>query len=386
MAEKINFNKRAIEALEPPASGRRYVYDTRTPNLQVCITQAGSRTFLRYGKVKGKPERTIIGRFPAVTVSQARDTCKDMSGRIVRGEVPQEKRRRGGLTLKQLFKLYLERYAKAHKRTWKHDDYQFGKYLAEWHERKVADVTKADVQELHVRIGDDIGKTTANRVRSLLSKLYSFALENDIHDANPCVGVRKFRERSRDRYLQPDELPRLFAKLDAEPNQTFADFVRLSLFVGARRANMLAMRWDEVSIARREWRIPETKAGESQLVPLPLAAVEILERRQQNANGSPWVFPSRSKSGHLESPRKAWLRLCERAGIEGLTIHDLRRSLGSWQAAAGASELIIGKTLGHAPGSKATSVYARLNLDSVRQSVEVATAAMIAAAATKPDD
>jgi len=381
MAERINFTKRAIETIKPPKNGRLYVYDTRTPNLQVCVTAAGSKTFYRYGKVAGKPERIHIGRFPDVSVEQARRTCKDITGRLARGEPVEQKPKRGGLTLRQLFELYLDGHAKPHKKTWQHDQYQFGKYLCDLAECKVANLTRQDVQAFHVAMGSEIGKTTANRVRALLSKLFTFAIENDLHPHNPCQGVRKFGERSRDRFVQADELPRLFASLDEEPNQTFADFVRIALFVGARRGNTQAMRWEELSFARREWRIPTTKAGASHVSPLPIAAVEILERRQTDANGNPWVFPGRGKSGHLASPRKAWLRLCERAGIEGLTVHDLRRSLGSWQAATGATELIIGKTLGHAPGSKATSVYARLNLDPVRASIETATAAMLAAAA-----
>jgi integrase len=68
----------------------------------------------------------------------------------------------------------------------------------------------------------------------------------------------------------------------------------------------------------------------------------------------------------------------DRAGIVGLRIHDLRRTLGSWQAITGASLAIIGKSLGH-KSVDATLIYARLSADPVRESVERATAAMIAA-------
>jgi integrase len=180
--------------------------------------------------------------------------------------------------------------------------------------------------------------------------------------------------------VQPGEIPVLFAALDQHNNQSFADFIRISLFVGARRGNVQAMRWDEVDLEQCQWRIPHTKSNEPQVVPLSAVAMEIMNRRHSAATGSPWVFPSHGKTGHLISPLKTWERMCRKAGIEGLTIHDLRRWLGSWQAATGASELIIGKTLGHAPGSRATSVYARLDLDPVRKSVEMATAAMMAAA------
>jgi len=140
------------------------------------------------------------------------------------------------------------------------------------------------------------------------------------------------------------------------------------------------MRWEDISLTRQEWRIPETKSGQSLVVPLASTPMKILKRRRKATGNSPWVFPSRSGSGHLASPRKTWLRLCERAKIKGLTIHDLRRSFASWQVATGASETVIGKSLGHAAGSRATSVYARANLDAVRRSAEAATTAMQAAA------
>jgi integrase len=75
-------------------------------------------------------------------------------------------------------------------------------------------------------------------------------------------------------------------------------------------------------------------------------------------------------------PKNGWVRILERSGIKDLRLHDLRRTLGSWQAIMGSSTLIIGKSLGH-KSQKATEVYARLNLDPVRRSIETATKAML---------
>jgi integrase len=145
------------------------------------------------------------------------------------------------------------------------------------------------------------------------------------------------------------------------------------------------MRWDQLAM-EGVWRIPETKNGLPVLVPLVETAQNILRARRETVGDSPWVFPGPGKAGHLVEVRKAWVRVCERGGLEGLRIHDLRRTLGSWQAAAGASETIIGKSLGHRPGSKATAVYARLQLDPVRASMANATAAMLEAAGGKGAD
>jgi integrase len=94
-----------------------------------------------------------------------------------------------------------------------------------------------------------------------------------------------------------------------------------------------------------------------------------------------WVFPSKrsnAKTPHLSEPKGAWKRIRTAAKIEGVRVHDLRRTLGSWQAMTGASLTVIGKSLGHRSGT-ATAIYARLALDPVRESMNKAVTAMLTA-------
>jgi integrase len=102
--------------------------------------------------------------------------------------------------------------------------------------------------------------------------------------------------------------------------------------------------------------------------------------------GNEWVFPSTRGSGrHLTDFKRGWKALLERAGLADRDVrqHDLRRTLGSYQAAGGTSLGIIGKSLGH-KSLAATAIYAQLDLDPVRQSVLSATRTMIAASKKKP--
>jgi len=165
------------------------------------------------------------------------------------------------------------------------------------------------------------------------------------------------------------------------------DFFAVCLFSGARSGNVKAMAWADVDLQSGFWRIPpdEAKGGEAVIVPLTPAVVEILQRRKATNGTSPWVFPGRngSKAGHIAEPKTAWARICDRAGLEGLRIHDLRRSCGSWQAAMGASLLTIGKSLGHR-NQATTAIYSKLDLGSVRTSLEAAEAAILTAATRTP--
>ena len=128
------------------------------------------------------------------------------------------------------------------------------------------------------------------------------------------------------------------------------------------------MRWDEVSLTRAEWRIAQTKAGRPHLLPLPHALVTLL-RRLPKVDGVPFVFPGQDGRGPLQNMKRAWDRIRSKAGIQDVRFHDLRRTVGSWLAGSGESLSLIGKVLNHRDVST-TAIYARLNLDPVRQALE----------------
>ncbi|MBX9804154.1 MAG: tyrosine-type recombinase/integrase [Alphaproteobacteria bacterium] len=106
------------------------------------------------------------------------------------------------------------------------------------------------------------------------------------------------------------------------------------------------------------------------MIPLTDPAIEILKERQQTSQ-SPYVFPGKGEKGYLTDPKKAWKRVLKRADIADLRIHDLRRTLGSWMGALGATTAIIGKTLAH-KSVEATRVYERLDIDPVREFITLA--------------
>ena len=90
-----------------------------------------------------------------------------------------------------------------------------------------------------------------------MSTIYNRAIEWGYRGINPTHGVRAFREKKRNRFMQPEEFPRFMETLAADDNEAFKAFVLLSLLTGARRENVLGMRWDQVSFSRKVWTIPE---------------------------------------------------------------------------------------------------------------------------------
>lgn len=231
------------------------------------------------------------------------------------------------------------------------------------------------MQQLINRIGKEHGHYTANRLLALIRAMFNRASKIGFRGANPAVGVTGFPEESRDRFLEEHEAPRFFAALDEEP-QDYQDLFRLLLATGARKSNVCAMRWEDIRLDSAQWRIGTNKSGKPVWIPLTPMALEILKRRNQTNEGngaSPYVFPSRGKDGYVLGYRQAWNRIKERSGLNDLRIHDLRRTLGSWMATGGASELVIAKALGH-QSTASTKVYARLMANPVSEAMDKATA------------
>ncbi|MGA2233487.1 MAG: site-specific integrase, partial [Tepidisphaeraceae bacterium] len=283
--------------------------------------------------------------------------------------------------LQQLFDRYKSEHLdiRCTAKTVSTDVSRFNSHLSPLANRRVLSITSAEISALHLRIGRDpeAGKITANRTMELLRRLYNWSKLG----VNPAANTwERFEESERERFAQPDELGRLFKAMEGEDiNPDVRDYLKLALFSGARRSNLLAMRMEEINLAAAVWTIPgkTSKNRKPMVIPLTPPALEIIKRRWGDASG--FIFPSTwSASGHLENPRKVWETILERAELTDLRLHDLRRTFGSFQAGLNASLPIIGRSLGHR-STKATMVYSRVNLDTVRSSVTLAVDAIVAA-------
>ena len=384
--QEINFTRAAIENLQAPAPGSRLeVYDTKTAHLRVRVSHTGRKVFEIYRWHQGRPTRIKIGVWPDLSIEQVRKAAEKLNADFAAGEDPAESRRqrRQEMTFAELFDQYMERHAKQHKRSWQADQDAYTRHIARpLGNKKLSAITRKDIADLHGRIGKD-RPTTANRLLALLSSVFGRAIEFGLWEGgNPCAGVRRFPEQSRDRFLSGDELRRFFEAMEQEPDSTARDFFTVALLTGARRANVLELKWADLDLDAATWRIGRTKNGSPQTVALVEPVVELLRERKRQAT-SVFVFPGKGATGHLVEPKRGWSRICKAAGIEGARIHDLRRTMGSWQAKTGASLPIIGKSLNH-KNQTTTAIYARLDLDPVRSAMETAVAAMLATRDMEP--
>lgn len=437
--EQMHLTKTAILAIEPPAPGRRRtVYDSGINKLALRITHAGTRTFYVVKRLGASMVWLKLGVFPDMTVEQARKEAAKALGSFASGENPAMVKRT--FKAEPTFAEALEDFLK-HKR--KRDgspisdktkrDYRdlLRLHMDSFAGKKLSTIERAEVRKLRDKVNKK-SPAQADKVVALVSAVYNHMKDHDrFTGENPAERVKKNPPVERDRFIQSHEMPHFFRALAEGPTDTMRDFFLLALLTGLRRSNVESMRWADVNLDEAVWRVEKTKNGTPQNVALSPEAVEVLQaRRRHKLPGDVYVFPADSASGHIEEPKNAWRRvlmlasvfsLCEvmqlndddlaavedvrvkgleraldfvrgmaRANgidpalheVHSLRIHDLRRTLGSWQARAGASLAIIGKSLNHKT-HQATAIYARLDLDPVRQSVNTATSAMLEAAGLK---
>lgn len=375
---RFQWTTKKIAALAPKTAPQIF-QDPEEFGLKLTVTKTDEKIFSVAHDLSGKKKDVVLGRFPDLSLQHARYLARQIHQRIIDDLYLQLKDSScvNDVTLKEAFDKYLDLYAKWHKKTWREDVAQFKRYCRPWQTRLLSSFTREEIQKYHAEIGQKNGLYAANRLIMHLKALFNKMILWGWKGTNPVMGIPLFKEPSRMRFLQSDELPKLFHALDEEKNDRVRDYVLLSLLTGARKHNVLSMRWQDIHFEKALWHIPMTKNGEPHLLPLVPDAIELLKKRRAQGNPSLFVFPSpRTNARHLNYPEKVWKRILARAKIENFRLHDLRRTHATFQAVTGASLHIIGKTLAHKNPST-TAIYARLNLDPVREAMEKATRAMM---------
>lgn len=386
MSTQERFDLRALRAL--PARPTRYdVPDPSRPGIVMTVFPSGVRTFYLIKRVGRTVERIKLAKLGEVRrIETVRDLAKARLAEITEGRDPAAERRAGRkvLTLGELWTVYGERHAKA-KRSWQTNEKRYTLHLKPWASHRLDEIHRPEVTALLARIGAQSGHGASNRVRALLHHMLACAVEWGFIENNPVAGTRRYSETPKDRYLSDSELKAFWTALDATPDSTISDACKLLLLTAVRQGSLCKATWSEFSFEDRVWRIPpeHMKSGRGHELPLPDAAVEILQdRRQRVPASSPWVFASRlHAAGALgQVPKRAWRSVLGAAGVVGCTPHDLRRTWATKAVESGVDGMLIARVLGHTVGGGVTGIYARTPLSAVRRAVEKVAAAIIAVA------
>ena len=369
-----------VKRLKAPTKGNKITYDDTVKGFGARVTAAGARSFiLGYRTRTGQQRRYTIGSFPDWQTTAAREEAKRLKREIDSGSDPLAEiaEQKAAPTVDDLIERVTEEHLPRKK---PHTQAQYLR-MFRLHIRpalgrlKVAEVRFADTDSLHRRITRNSGPAVANRCMALLSRCFTLAIKWEWRETNPVKGIERNVEVPRKRYLSADELKRLIDILDRDSDQQAADILRLLLLTGARKSEVLAMKWEDVDLRAGTWSKTAhlTKQKRDHVTPLSGPAIELLTALRRRTNSPTWVFPANgpnpSKCGHRVMIWQSWLAIRKAAGITNLRIHDLRHSFASQLASSGASLALIGQLLGHTQ-PQTTARYAHLFDDVQREAVE----------------
>lgn len=383
-APRIGFTNTKVASWPNPDKGKLKVYrDTHTPHLCLRVTPS-AKTFYWEKTINRAQKKVTIGRYPEINVKQARTQAAGIAADYTKGIDVQEARRakRNEGTFGELWEDYRERRRrKVPGENSQALDYQWKRFFKKWENKKLSEIP----YDRAFRLIIGIRKKTpfyANRIQCHGKAMFNFARRDR---AWRWAGENPFdfdnvseKDRARAVRLEVKDMPGFMQGLKACSESMGLLFLS-SLYTGRRMGEVKAMRWVDLDLETGVWKIPKTKPGVKQEAMLPTALIEPLTERQRGTK-SPWVFPSPSKSRHVEQIKKAWDEVRDATGLHHLQARDLRRTLASWAQDVNVPIATVQAQLGHADISTTAKHYTNISRDVKRAALELTVTSMIEAA------
>lgn len=337
---------------------------------------SGAKQWLFRYRFAGRPRVMVLGRYPEMSLAEARRVAAEVRVELNKGIDPAEAKRQriaaqeaaraarantiGAVAAEWMQSAFVGHHAAAYERRGveKH-------IIAPLGARGIADLTPAQVADWLSDLARRVGPTAAARALSFLRRMYRYAIIRQMAAVDPSAGLR-LRDvgvagaRPRERTLNVDELTRLFAAIHANERIAREDkiAVELLLLTCVRKMELLGSRVEEFDLAARVWTIPTSRRSRSKggghVVPLTDRAVELVNELILRAAGSEWLFPARriaatNRMSHVAAStlNRAVLELARDAEIAPFSVHDLRRTARTLLASLGVDPLIAELCLGH---------------------------------------
>ena len=409
---EIAFNKKSIESLPIPEKGKRLeAHDIKNPGLIVRVTHAGTKTFYAYNRIaRQSPTRIKLGRYPDMTIEQARRKAKACFADMAEGVHPRAeekalKRQKeidklSEIPLQQVFDDYLT--AKKNLKPGTIKDYKrvINEGLNDWKQKPLKEITRDLITVKHNKLGR-ISEARANNTMRVLRALFNFAAQEYVdHTGSPIITdnpVQKlshhkswFRVERRRKLVKTHELQAWFdavlALKDDNTNsqaETVRDYLILLILTGLRREEAAQLKWTNIDFDDNTLTVIDTKNREPHILPLSDYLFDMLfERRKKDSNGK-YVFPSKtSASGHLINAHKQIKKVQEQSGIE-FSAHDLRRTFATIAEGRDISAYALKRLLNHKMKHDVTAGYIIMDIERLRQPMQLITSYILKAAGIK---
>jgi integrase len=369
-----NLTAAAVERIKPPMEGQADYFDKSYPGLVMRVSYGGSKTWSYVFRIHGKLRRQTLGRFPAMSLAEARDAWRDAHKLVSKGENPARQRPADADSFAVVAGEWLKRdqgknrsVADVHAKIERN-------VMPAWRDRLIGTITRRDVIELIDAVEDRGAPIMARRLHAYLHRLFRWSVGRGIIEANPMADLPKPGEEvRRDRVLTDAEIVVVW-KACEEIGWPFGPVVRLLMLTGARRDEIGALRWSEIYDDEIRLDGARTKNGEPHSIPLAPAAVKIIDGLPRIGEGE-LVFTITGKTP-VSGWSKAKTALDEKAtasnkgrALPDWRLHDLRRTVATGLQRLGTNLQVIEAVLGHVAGSRAgvVGVYQRHSFDAEKR-------------------
>jgi integrase len=358
-------NARSVKRMKPTIGKRMDYHDSEVRGLTLRVTERGVKSWTVLYRHRGRLRRLTLGDAKVIGLADARERAREAIRSASKGEDPatDKKARKRAETIGDLATEYIERHAKRYKRSWREDARILkAEILPIWRQRAIKDITRRDVRVLVEAIAARGAGIMANRTTALLSKLFKFALDDELIEASPAVRItRPAAEQKRDRVLTEDELRALWKSFDALSPEMGAYF-KLRALTAQRGGEVSSMRWHDVDLTSGCWTIPaeRSKNGLAHRVPLSASALALLAGLYAKASRDAEHVLAGARGRRQQSEAAATFT------VEDFRGHDLRRTAASLMAGGGTPRLTIGKILNHVERD-ITAVYDRHGYDAEKR-------------------
>ncbi len=339
---KTRLNQKLADHLPPIPDGKKSMEyrDIDSPGFLIAQyhtkPEVGTYT-LRYRDEHGRQRALKIGRTNDMSLKSAKAIAKTKRSEIALGGDPSAaaEKIRAELTYGEAMEqYYLPDVEQRLRRPEYYRKLFDGRIKAEIGHKKLNSVTRADVQAFHSRlINEGLSAAYANRHLQIIKASYNFFI-NTLEIAtirNPAVGLKLYTEIAKDRILTEQEVENLIpVLLEAEGQYKVpALIIRFLLATGLRSGECFSLRWQSCDLVNNRLHIESTssKNKRSDAIPINTAAEQVLSECSKETD---WPFANPATGKPYTTIKKAFKTLMSKAGIEGVTVHDLRRTAGSW--------------------------------------------------------
>lgn len=345
------------------------IVDTETKGFKVRLGKR-TTTFIVRKKHNNKDIEIVLGHYPVMTIDEARKLALQKIASIEYYGKPDISPKKIP-TVKDALEL---QFSKIKFNYTNNTVLELFRYM--W-DMPINGIFKADIESFLTTYKDT--PQLANYAVKILSAGFNrMCNEIELDLRNPCKGVTLYPTRPRTRFLNPNEAPKLLAELKRlstiKMNCVQADALLMMIYTGQRKTNVLQMNMKDIQ--GDVWTIPaaEQKTKRDVIVYFNQHALKIVDKyKNKHKDGYLFKRGNRVMTEVMATFRKA----CKACNIENCTIHDLRRSLGSWMLNNGEPIAVVSRTLGHSSIRITEQVYAHLLGSTVSNATNKAIDSMI---------